>query len=205
MTDTAIGELVPCVGVRDACQAVGAAQASYYRRHRTSAPPARLVPIPHRDRHQPRALSQAERHAILDVLHSDRFVDMAPAEVWATLLDDVGVPLSRIVDLLAAVEGIASRRGVLIGTFGHAGDGNMHPTVVFDRNDSVALERARAAFDDIVRAALELGGTITGEHGVGALKRPFLGAQLGAGGLHLHHAIKNALDPLGILNPGKVF
>ncbi|WP_163997527.1 FAD-binding oxidoreductase [Pyxidicoccus caerfyrddinensis] len=123
----------------------------------------------------------------------------------ATLLDDVGVPLSRITDLLAAVEEIASRRGVLIGTFGHAGDGNMHPTVVFDRSDSVALERARAAFDDILHAALELGGTITGEHGVGALKRPFLGEQLGAGGLHLHHAIKRAMDPLGILNPGKVF
>jgi putative transposase len=86
VTDTAIAELVPCVGVRDACQAVGAAQASYYRRHRTS---------PHRDRHQPRALSQAERDAILDVLHSDRFLDMAPAEVWATLLDE-GVYLGSI-------------------------------------------------------------------------------------------------------------
>jgi hypothetical protein len=81
VTDTAIAELVACVGVRDACQAVGAARASYYRRHRTSPPPARSVPIAHRDRHQPRALSQAERDAILDVLHSDRFVDMAPAEI----------------------------------------------------------------------------------------------------------------------------
>ena len=95
VTDTAIAELVSCVGVRDACQAVGAAQASYYRRHRTSAPPARSVPILHRDRHQPRALSQAERQAMLDVLHSDRFVDMAPAEVWATLLDE-GVYLGSI-------------------------------------------------------------------------------------------------------------
>jgi glycolate oxidase len=81
----------------------------------------------------------------------------------------------------------------------------MHPTVVFDRNDAAALQRARAAFDDILRAALGLGGTITGEHGVGALKRPFLGEQLGPGGLRLHHVIKGALDPLGILNPGKVF
>jgi putative transposase len=95
VTDTAIAELVGCVGVRDACQAVGTAQASYYRRHRTSPPPAGSVPIPHRDRHQPRALSQAERQAILDVLHSDRFVDMAPAEVWATLLDE-GVYLGSI-------------------------------------------------------------------------------------------------------------
>jgi glycolate oxidase len=123
----------------------------------------------------------------------------------ATLLDDVGVPLSRIAELLDAVERIAARRAVLIGTFGHAGDGNMHPTVVFDRNDAGDSIRARAAFDDILEAALALGGTITGEHGVGALKRPHLGGQLGAGGLHLHHAIKGALDPLGILNPGKVF
>jgi putative transposase len=95
VTDTAIAELAPHIGVRDACQAVGAAQASYYRRHRSSPPPARPEPIPHRDRHQPRALSQAERQAILEVLHSERFVDMAPAEVWATLLDD-GVYLGSI-------------------------------------------------------------------------------------------------------------
>ena len=95
MTETAIAELAPRLGVRAACDAVGAAQASYYRRHRVSPPPARSVPIGHRDRHQPRALSQAERHAILDVLHSDRFVDMAPAEVWATLLDE-GVYLGSI-------------------------------------------------------------------------------------------------------------
>ena len=88
MTDHAITELVPYLGVRDACEAVGAAQASYYRRHRQSPPPARPEPIPHRQRHQPRALSDAEQQAILDMLHSDRFVDLAPAEVWATLLDE---------------------------------------------------------------------------------------------------------------------
>ncbi|TQF15859.1 FAD-binding protein [Myxococcus llanfairpwllgwyngyllgogerychwyrndrobwllllantysiliogogogochensis] len=122
----------------------------------------------------------------------------------ATLLDDVGVPLSRIPELFAAVERIAADRGVLVGTFGHAGDGNMHPTVVFDRQDAAALERARGAFDDILGAALDLGGTITGEHGVGALKQPFLGRQLGEEGLRLHRRIKGAMDPLGILNPGKV-
>ena len=112
MTDTAIAELVGCVGVREACQAGGVAQASYYRRHRASAPPARSVPIPHRDRHQPRALSQAERQAILDVLHSDRFVDMAPAEVWATLLDE-GVYLgsqSTFYRLLRQVGEVRERR-----------------------------------------------------------------------------------------------
>ncbi|MFL5347151.1 MAG: FAD-binding oxidoreductase [Hyalangium sp.] len=121
-----------------------------------------------------------------------------------TLLDDVAVPLSRIVDLLAAVERIAEQRGVLIGTFGHAGDGNMHPTLVFDRNDPEAVARAQAAFDDILRVVGELGGTITGEHGVGTLKRPYLAHQLGPEAMRLHLAIKAAVDPLGILNPGKM-
>jgi len=95
VTDVAIAELAPQVGVREACLAVGAAQAGYYRRHRQSPPPHPPVPVGHRDRHQPRALSQAERQAILDQLHSDRFVDLAPAEVWATLLDE-GIYLGSI-------------------------------------------------------------------------------------------------------------
>jgi putative transposase len=88
VTDQAVTELAPQLGVRAACEAVGAAQASYYRRHRQSPAPVRPEPIPHRQRHQPRALSATEQQAILDVLHSDRFVDVAPAEVWATLLDE---------------------------------------------------------------------------------------------------------------------
>jgi putative transposase len=88
MTDQAIVALTPRLGVRAACEAVGAAQAGYYRRHRHSPAPARPEPIPHRQRHQPRALSASEQQAILDVLHSDRFADLAPAEVWAILLDE---------------------------------------------------------------------------------------------------------------------
>jgi putative transposase len=88
VTDAAIAELAPALGVRAACDAVGAARASYYRRHRISPAPARVAPIPHRDRPQPRALSQAEQQAILHELHSDRFADLAPAEVWAILLDE---------------------------------------------------------------------------------------------------------------------
>ena len=95
MTDTAIAELAPEVGVRAACESLGAAQAGYYRRHRQSSPPQRPDLIPHRDRHQPRALSEAERQAILDQLHSDRFVDISPTEVWATLMDE-GVYLGSI-------------------------------------------------------------------------------------------------------------
>lgn len=88
MTDQAVMELAPQLGVRGACEAVGASQASYYRRHRQSPAPPRPEPIPHRQRHQPRALTATEQQAILDTLHSDRFADLAPAEVWATLLDE---------------------------------------------------------------------------------------------------------------------
>ena len=88
MTDQAVAELAGRIGVRDGCVAIGASQAGYYRRHRVSPAPERPAPIPHRERPQPRALSAQEQQAILDVLHSDRFVDMSPAEVWATLLDE---------------------------------------------------------------------------------------------------------------------
>jgi putative transposase len=88
MADAAVADLVPVTGMRAACAAVGRAQASWYRRHRQSPPPPRPEPIPHRDRRQPRALDPAERQQILDVLHSGRFAGAAPAEVWATLLDE---------------------------------------------------------------------------------------------------------------------
>ncbi len=123
----------------------------------------------------------------------------------ATLLDDVAVPLSRVTDLVRAVEKVAERTGVLIGTFGHAGDGNLHPTVVYDATDDAQRALAGEAFDGIVAAALELGGTVTGEHGVGALKSRWLAEEIGPAGLSLHRTVKDALDPLGILNPGKLF
>ncbi|MGH2677523.1 MAG: FAD-binding oxidoreductase, partial [Actinomycetota bacterium] len=140
-----------------------------------------------------------------DLLMSARRLAFPALERQGTvLLDDVAVPLGRIPALVVAVEGIAARHEVLIGTFGHAGDGNMHPTIVFDHQDADAVARASSAFDDIVRGTLELGGTITGEHGVGLLKRPYLGAEIGDQGLRVHSVIKQALDPQGILNPGKV-
>ena len=95
MTDAAVAELAETIGIRAACEAVGVAQAGYYRRHRISPAPVRLIPVAHRDRFQPRALTEHEQQAILDVLHSPRFVDVAPAEVWATLLDE-GVYLGSI-------------------------------------------------------------------------------------------------------------
>lgn len=138
------------------------------------------------------------------LLAARRLAYPALERLGSTLLDDVAVPRDRITDLVSAIERVAGRHGVLIGTFGHAGDGNLHPTVVFDSSDAAARASARAAFEDIVDAALELGGTVTGEHGVGLLKRHYLARELGPQGLRLHRAIKAAFDPEGILNPGKV-
>jgi putative transposase len=112
MSDAAIAELTPVVGVRAACEAVGAPQASWYRRHRTSPAPQRPAPIPHRDRPQPRALTEQERQAILKELHSDRFVDVSPTEVWAILLDEgryLG-STSTFYRLLRAASGTKERR-----------------------------------------------------------------------------------------------
>ncbi len=119
------------------------------------------------------------------------------------LLDDIGVPCARISDLLRRVEEVAVRRDIDIYSFGHAGDGNMHPTMSFDGADAAARGRAELALDDIVVAALELGGTVTGEHGVGTLKRRHLERELGADNLALQRRLKTAFDPAGILNPGK--
>lgn len=121
------------------------------------------------------------------------------------LLDDVAVPPAAIAELLRSIPGIAERHGVLVATFGHAGDGNMHPTIVFDADDPSAVLAARAAFDEIVAETLRLGGTTTGEHGVGLLKRRHLRSEVGEDVLAVHAALKQALDPRGILNPGKAF
>jgi glycolate oxidase len=121
----------------------------------------------------------------------------------STLLDDVAVPLPAIPALLRGIEAIADRTGVVIGTFGHAGDGNMHPTIVYDHADAAQVARAREAFDAMLVLAIELGGTVTGEHGVGLLKRGAAAVEL-ASSLDLQRAIKGAFDPAGLLNPDKV-
>ncbi len=122
----------------------------------------------------------------------------------AILLEDVGAPIPLLPQLLAAVAAIAERHAVEIPVVAHAGDGNTHPIIVFDPTDDSARVRAHLAFDDIMATAIALGGTITGEHGVGRTKKGALPAQLGPDVMALSRTIKQALDPLGILNPGAV-
>ncbi|MFJ1597654.1 FAD-binding oxidoreductase [Streptomyces sp. NPDC088261] len=122
-----------------------------------------------------------------------------------TMIDDVCVPRSRLGDLLEGIERIGEKYGLTIGVCAHAGDGNTHPTVCFDAADPDESRRARESFDEIMALGLELGGTITGEHGVGVLKKDWLARELGPVGLELQRGIKQAFDPLGLLNPGKLF
>jgi glycolate oxidase len=120
-----------------------------------------------------------------------------------TLLEDVAVPRQRIAEMVDRIDGIADAHSVTIATFGHAGDGNLHPTAVVDPADDGAVDRTQAAIAELFQAAIDLGGTITGEHGVGAAKLPFLERRLGSDQMALLRRIKTAFDPAGILNPGK--
>jgi glycolate oxidase len=106
--------------------------------------------------------------------------------------------------MVERIEAAGARHGLRIGTFGHAGDGNLHPTIVLADEEEDAVARAHAAFAEIFAAAIELGGTITGEHGVGLAKLDFLERRLGADHVALLRRIKHAFDPQGILNPGKL-
>jgi glycolate oxidase len=119
------------------------------------------------------------------------------------LIEDVGVPIPRIPELLAAVERIAEDHRTAIPVIGHAGDGNFHPLVTYDATDPDATARAGDAFDAVMHAALGLGGTVTGEHGIGVLKARHLVSQLGDDVMELTRRVKDAIDPDGVLNPGK--
>ncbi|MFC0333734.1 FAD-linked oxidase C-terminal domain-containing protein [Paenibacillus sepulcri] len=122
-----------------------------------------------------------------------------------TILEDATVPRSRIADMVLEINRIAEKHKVQICTFGHAGDGNLHPTATTDARDQDEIHRVEAAFEDIFEAAIRLGGTITGEHGVGLVKAPFLEWKVGSVGMTVMSGIKQVFDPDGLLNPGKMF
>jgi len=131
-----------------------------------------------------------------------RFCIPAVEAKGSLLLEDVGVPLPALGQLVTGIAGIAAERDLMISVIAHAGDGNTHPLIVYDPADAAMTERAHLAFGEIMDLAVSLGGTITGEHGVGRLKRPWLAGYLGPEAMDLNRRIKQALDPLGILNPG---
>ncbi|MFJ9781964.1 FAD-binding oxidoreductase [Amycolatopsis sp. NPDC101161] len=123
--------------------------------------------------------------------------------LWLT--DDVCVPRTRIAELIRGCEKISSEVGLRIAVVGHAGDGNMHPTIVYQPDDPDEFARAQRAFDEILEVGLSLGGTVTGEHGVGKIKREWLEREIGPVGMRVHRQIKAALDPGNLFNPGSMF
>ena len=132
------------------------------------------------------------------------FEKYAHAHGGGQLLDDVCIPRQAMPEFCDRLDEIRQRTGLMIALVAHAGDGNTHPSVFFDATDAQQTQIAEAAFDEIMQVGLDLGGTITGEHGVGYLKKGWLAKELDAGSRAAQQAVKNALDPKGILNPGKM-
>ncbi len=142
----------------------------------------------------------AEAEALFD---ARRLAYPALERLGPVLTEDICVPRSAVPVMLAQVSAIAARHGVQIATIAHAGDGNLHPLLITPPGDIAAREAAQAAFEEFLDAAIALGGTVTGEHGVGLLKRDGMRRELDPGSLALQLAIRDALDPLGLFNPGK--
>ena len=120
------------------------------------------------------------------------------------VLEDATVPRSRITEMLLEVAEIGRKYKLTLGTFGHAGDGNLHPTILADKHNEEEMARVHLAVDEIFAAALKFGGTLSGEHGIGLAKMKYLGNEIGDTGLDLMRSLKQALDPTNMLNPGKL-
>jgi glycolate oxidase len=163
----------------------------------------------------------AEEHGAVDVAFADNPTDSellvaarrsvqianeryAAAHGGGQMIDDVCVPRSRLADFCAGVGAIRDDTGTTVALVAHAGDGNVHPSVFYDLADEDSVAAGTEAFDRIMRLGLELGGTITGEHGVGALKSAWLPQELDEANRRLHRRIKDAVDPTAVLNPGKM-
>jgi glycolate oxidase len=147
-----------------------------------------------------RSTDDAEAEALFD---ARRLAYPALERLGPVLTEDVCVPRSAVPVMLARIEAIAARHGVTIATIAHAGDGNLHPLLITPPGDEAARLAAQAAFTELLDAAIELGGTVSGEHGIGLLKRDGMRRELDPGALAMQEAVRRALDPLGIFNPGK--
>ena len=161
------------------------------------------------------ALETCKQFDLIDGVYSDDPADAAdlirvrklayPAleRMGATLLDDVALPITKIAEFVDRVEKLSAEVNLTIGIFGHAGDGNMHPTIVHDHGDLAAADRAQQAFGQIVEIAQSLGGTASGEHGIGSIKPGFVAKEISKTVIDLQRAVKKVFDPNSILNPGK--
>jgi glycolate oxidase len=138
------------------------------------------------------------------LLRARRLAYPAVERLGSVVIDDLSVPLSNLAEMFRRIAAAAAQHEVLVATVAHAGDGNIHPLLVFDPNDDASRARAYRVFQQLMRDALDLGGTVSGEHGIGSLKADSLPLQLGATALELHRGVKRAFDPLGLLNPGKL-
>ena len=132
-----------------------------------------------------------------------RLAGLALQDIGPTVIEDVGVPRSRLAEMLREIEQISASAGIRVATVGHAGDGNLHPCLILSDAGQATRDHALSVAQAICRAALARGGTVTGEHGVGMLKRDWLAGQLDDTAIDVHHQIKAALDPRGVLNPGR--
>jgi glycolate dehydrogenase FAD-linked subunit len=151
------------------------------------------------------SIVRAEDPTEADWLRQARRLALRALEKQGTVrMEDVGVPRGRVPELLVEIQAAADRHGVRVATFGHAGDGNLHPNFIFDHDDPRAAELTETVRDEIFAAALALGGTVTAEHGIGLSRREALVDQVGPDVIEVMRTIKDALDPLGILNPGRV-
>jgi glycolate oxidase len=149
-----------------------------------------------------RSTDEAEADALFA---ARRLAYPALERLGPVLTEDVCVPIAAVPDMLARIEQIAVKYEILIANIAHIGDGNLHPLLIAEPGDTAARNRAKLAFEEILSDALDLGGTVTGEHGVGLLKRAGLSRELSPAVLEMHRAVKAALDPYHILNPGKIF
>jgi len=151
------------------------------------------------------SLVRAQDATEADWLRQARRLALRALERQGTVrMEDVGVPRGRVPELLVAIQEAADRHGVRVATFGHAGDGNLHPNFIFDRDDPRAAELTEIVRNEIFASALALGGTVTAEHGIGLSRRAALVDQVGPDVIDVMRTIKAALDPLGIMNPGRV-